>query len=239
MRIVSLNSWKNDGDYGRRLPLMRDGLAAMGADVICLQECFSGDGLDTAEWLGGELGLVAHAAPARRKVRLHDGRSVESASGLAILTRRPGEAAVLALDRHPADGERIAQRLDIVIDGRPLRVLNLHLTHLRDAAELRGMQLAKALAWAQDSLDGGLVVAGDLNATAEDPALAPLGLQARRGTLQGARVGAATSRLAAIDHCVLHRPGPWREGAEIRGCETPDVEGWFPSDHAAVGMDLI
>jgi endonuclease/exonuclease/phosphatase family metal-dependent hydrolase len=51
MRIVSLNTWKKEGDYSRRLPLMRDGLAAMAPDVVCLQECFFADGFDTAAWL--------------------------------------------------------------------------------------------------------------------------------------------------------------------------------------------
>ena len=82
------------------------------------------------------------------------------------------------------------------------------------------------------------MVAGDLNATAADPALAPLGLAPRPSTLQGARVGSGTSRAMAIDHCVLLRAGPWREAGWLRGCDTPDPEGWFPSDHAAVGVKL-
>lgn len=253
LHVVTLNTWKNDGDYARRLPLMRDGLAAMAPDVVCLQECFAAPrrpdggpdeapegGADTAAWLAAALGMTLHAAPARGKPRRHAGREVFSTSGLAILAR--GEAVAegrLALTGDPADGERIAQRLDLVAKGRPLRVVNLHLTHLRGAAALRALQLREALAWAEDGLEGGLVIAGDLNATAEDPALAPLGLTPRPGTLHGARAGAPSpTRGLAIDHCVLLRPGAWREVGTLRGCETPDSEGWFPSDHAAVGLGL-
>lgn len=238
MRIVTLNTWKNEGDYRRRLQLMGDGLLALAPDIVCLQECFAADGVDTAGRLASELGFVAHLAPSRRKVRTHQGRDLGSTSGLAILARAQGVADRLDLATHPADGERIAQRLDVEFEGRPLRVLNLHLTHLRGAQALRAQQLAEALAWAGEGLTGGLVVAGDLNAQAVDAALAPLRLGPRPGTLQGARIGDGPVGLAAIDHCVLHWPGPWREAADVRGLDTPDAEGWYPSDHAAVGLDL-
>jgi endonuclease/exonuclease/phosphatase family metal-dependent hydrolase len=238
VRIVTLNTWKNEGDYPRRLPLMRDGLKALAPDVACLQECFAAEGFDTAAWLAAELGLELHAAPARGKPRRHEGGDLFSTSGLAALARGPATSARLALTSHPADGERIAQRLDLVIQGRPLRVLNLHLTHLRGAAELRGVQLREALDWALADLPGGRVVAGDLNATAADPALAPLGLEPRPPTLQGARAGLAIPGTLAIDHCVLLRAGPWRQMGLVRGCDAPDAEGWFPSDHAAVGVEL-
>ncbi|MDP3868622.1 endonuclease/exonuclease/phosphatase family protein [Phenylobacterium sp.] len=238
MRIVTLNTWKNEGDYRRRLQLMGDGLLKLAPDIVCLQECFAAEGFDTAGGLAAELGLVAHEGSARRKVRRHQGRDLDSTSGLAILARTQGVADRLDLASHAADGERIAQRLDLEVEGRPLRILNLHLTHLRGADGLRARQLAEALAWAGEGLAGGLVVAGDLNAQAADAALASLGLNPRPGALQGARIGEAPEGLAAIDHCVLHRPGPWREVAAPRGLDTPDAEGWYPSDHAAVGLDL-
>lgn len=238
MRIVTLNTWKNEGDYARRLPLMRDGLRAMAPDVVCLQECFVAEGFDTAGRLAAELGLVLHAAPARAKARRHGAHDLFSTSGLAILARGEAAPARLALSSHPADGERIAQRLDLVVEGRLLRILNLHLTHLRNAAGLRAAQLQEALSWAEAQLAGGLVVAGDLNATAADPALAPLGLPPRPATLQGPWAGAEASRTLAIDHCLLLRPGPWREAGLLRGCDAADPDGWFPSDHAAVGVEL-
>lgn len=240
LHIVTLNTWKNEGDYARRLPLMRDGLAAMAPDVVCLQECFAAEGFDTAAWLAAELGLAPRAAPARLKPRRMGDAELISTSGLAILARgqAEGEAAVLALSSHPADGERIGQRLDLVVRGRPLRILNLHLTHLRNASELRATQLLEALDWACEDLAGGLVVAGDLNATAADPALAPLGLKARPGAPHGAGAGAERPRAAAIDHCVLLRAGAWREVAALRGCDVADPDGRFPSDHAAVGIAL-
>lgn len=241
MRIVSLNTWKNEGDYSRRLDLMAEGLSDLGADVICLQECFVGGGSDTASSLASALDMCAHPAPSRRKLRAHRQGRVMSTSGLAILTRDlAARTDLCALISDPRDGQRIAQRIDLDCDERPLRILNLHLTHLNDARArgVRAAQLEAAVAWAMAEWHGGLVLAGDLNATAEEDALASLGLRPTPATFQGARIGGAVSHPSAIDHCVLLRKGAWRTVATGHALNRPDRDGWFPSDHAAVVLDL-
>lgn len=241
LRIVSLNTWKNEGDYPRRLALMAEGLSDLDADVICLQECFVGGGSDTAVSLASALGMRAYPAPSRRKLRAHGHGRVMSTSGLAILTRDPATGTDLcALVSDPRDGQRIALRIDLVCGGRPLRILNLHLTHLGDARgrAVRAAQLTAALTWARIDHQGGLVLAGDLNATAADDALAPLGLPLTPATFQGAKIGAAPSQALAIDHCVLLREGDWRTVARRHALDLPDRDGWFPSDHAAVVLDV-
>lgn len=243
MRIVTLNTWKNEGDYLRRLDLMAGGLAALSPDVVCLQECFAGAGWDTAAHLASALGLKGYARPSRAKSRPHEGTLVACTSGLAILSRAPAVAeSACALTGHPADGERIAQRLDLVVEGRRLRILNLHLTHLRgpESATLRARQLAEALRWAAADQDMGLVVAGDLNAAASDPELAALNAQVGfdAATFLGPR--ADSDRLAgpAIDHLILQTAGGWRVTSRFRALDDVDPEGWLPSDHAAVVVDL-
>ncbi|MFZ5720705.1 MAG: endonuclease/exonuclease/phosphatase family protein [Pseudomonadota bacterium] len=240
MRIVTLNTWKNEGDYARRLRLMGEGLAALDADLVCLQECFSAAGHDTGAALSYATGLHLHAAPAREKLRPMEGRLVRSASGLAMLSKTPLRPAVLALPSDPLDGERIAQRADLTACGRPLRLLNLHLTHLRGpkASQLRGAQLLRALEWGCQDLSGALIVAGDLNATAADPELAVLGLSAAPSTMQGAREGDSPSAGAAIDHVHLQHAGGWRVAGRRTALDRADGAGWFPSDHAAVVLDL-
>lgn len=252
MRIVTLNTWKNEGDYARRLRLMGLGLAALGADVVCLQECFAAEDADTAAELARATRLAPHARPARAKPRRHGGALVSSTSGLAMLTRRPGADGVRTLAEDPADGERIAQRLDLAGEAGPLRVLNLHLTHLRGpaAAALRGRQVAEALDWARLNWTGAIVAVGDFNAPLEAEELAPaLRLAARpdrpeadyprRSTLHGASLGEARSGAPAIDHALLIDPsGAWRVRRRFLALDRPDGEGWFPSDHAAVVVDL-
>ncbi len=243
MRIVTLNTWKNEGDYTRRLGLMARGLQALSPDIVCLQECFAAQGIDTACTLGTALGLFVLAQPARSKLRPHEGRPTLSTSGLAILSRwAPVDEARLVLASAPADGERIAQRLDIGPPAGPLRVLNLHLTHLRgpEADSLRRRQLEDALAWAGEGAEHGLVAAGDLNAGARDPALQALGEALAHDlppTLLGPR-DTSTGGRQAIDHAVLARPGGWRVAARARVLDGVDSEGWRASDHAGVMLDL-
>jgi endonuclease/exonuclease/phosphatase family metal-dependent hydrolase len=243
MRIVTLNTWKNEGDYPRRLDLMARGLGALSPDVVCLQECFAGAGEDTAARLADALGFMGYARPARGKSRPHGGAQVDCTSGLAILTREPAIAeSVRALTSNAADGGRIAQRLDLAVSGRRLRVLNLHLTHLRgpESGALRGRQLAEALHWAAADGDAGLVVAGDLNAPASAPELAALNAQGAfaAATFLGPRGERRDLGAPAIDHLVLQAPGGWRVASRFRALDEADPDGWLPSDHAAIVLDL-
>ncbi len=244
MRIVTLNTWKNDGDYPRRLSLMAHGLTALMPDIVCLQECFAATDWDTAKHLANALGMKAFTRPSRLKARWHSGTNIDSTSGLAILCSLPvADECALILESDPADGERIAQRLDIVIGERRLRILNLHLTHLNGAgsADLRGRQLEQALRWAGEGLATGLLVAGDLNTTATAPELALLNTDSGfdQPTLHGAGIHARTYGGEAIDHLILQSAGDWRVVARFRALDHPDPDGWFPSDHAAVVVDLV
>ena len=241
LRIVTLNTWKNEGRHAQRLDLMAAGLGALSADVICLQECFQAEGIDTAASLAAALGLHVLAEPARRKLRPHLGQMVESASGLAILCRDPlARSHRIDLPADAADGEQIGQWVEAAPG---LRVLNLHLTHLRgpQASALRRAQLDQAIAGA--ACPGvGLLVAGDLNAAAQAPELAAIakGLDPRAPpTLQGEHVERRSMSAAAIDHLALAQPGGWMITNRFRALDRPDAEGWFPSDHAAVAADLV
>ena len=243
MRIVTLNTWKNEGDYARRLALMAKGLAELRADVICLQECFACRGADTAAGLASKLGMRAHSAPARRKLRQHGGRPVMSTSGLAMLSRAGGgRAEILGLASDPRDGQRIAQRLDLDVDGRPLRILNLHLTHLRGAKadEVRAEQLSAALAWAEAGWGGGLAVCGDLNMGRGDRGFEPLEAAAGEdlGSTLQAVAGDPNQPGRAIDHVILLQAGGLRVTCRALALRQADPAGRVPSDHAAVVVDL-
>ncbi|MDZ7825343.1 MAG: hypothetical protein U5R48_04065 [Gammaproteobacteria bacterium] len=110
MRIVTLNTWKCEGDYDRRLACMADSLAALAPDVVCLQECFVGAGSDTLHALAAATGLRPYASPAREKTRTFRGRPVTSTSGLGMLV--DGEVSGFSrvdLPSEPRDRERAAQ----------------------------------------------------------------------------------------------------------------------------------
>jgi endonuclease/exonuclease/phosphatase family metal-dependent hydrolase len=242
MRIVTLNTWKNEGDYPRRLGPMAAQLRELAPDVVCLQECFAADGAHTVGHLARELRMLAAAVPARRKHRLHQGRSVASSSGLAILSRRrPLAHAALTLSSDDRDGERVALRVDFEGVHGALRVLNLHLTHLRGAsgAELRARQIDEALAWARADWAGALLVCGDLNCGRGDREFAALEAAAGEdlgSTLNAGRASDEAGR--AIDHGLLVDPCGFAVRRRFVALEAPDGDGGLPSDHAAVVVDL-
>jgi len=257
LRIVTLNSWKCDGAYEARLDAMASGLAELRADVICLQECFAtlpraarehcNDAMlssDTASTLAHRLDMDLYAAPARRKQRMHTNTSLLSTSGLAILTRlNAGEMETLALPTDSRDGERIAQSLILHDTELGLRVVNTHLTHLRDAGSKRAAQIEALLnRWCNPGTEP-VVIAGDLNAPLSAPEFGALRHRAGLdtgpvppGAWPATLIGAAGPG-RAIDHILLLR-GAGNDGPRLTArrlvLNTPDARGVHPSDHAGV-----
>lgn len=224
---LSLNCWKNDGDWPVRLPQLAAALAREAPAIACLQEVYADSTVCAARALAAASGLRLVHHPAREK----DRGAGPSTSGLATLSAFPILGAeALALPSSPLDGGRLAQSVDLETPLGPLRVLNLHLTHLRDAA-LRAAQIEAALGWARAGWGGPILAAGDFNARADDPALAAL-FTAPDATWP-AFPAEATSLLgrpgALIDHVVLlQAPGLRLSAALILDGEDA------VSDHAAV-----
>ncbi|MEM9744812.1 MAG: endonuclease/exonuclease/phosphatase family protein [Pseudomonadota bacterium] len=261
LRVVTLNTWKCDGEYGPRLALMSRELARLDADVLCLQECFAVcadddacmDGVhriaDTGKTLAEALGMRLFHAPAREKQRTANGDRVRSTSGLVLLLRSQmavGVAEVLDLLLDPRDGDRIAQSVTVRLPGAPaLRIVNLHLTHLRDRDDLRPLQLDAVLArW--DPTDVPVLLAGDFNATFDS---APLSALRDRTDLDIGPVSPerwpTTMMLGpssrAIDHVLLLRgahDSTLRIQDRRRVLDCADSTGLFPSDHAGVLVEL-
>lgn len=176
LTLVTLNTWKCDGDYAARLPAMADALVAARPDVVCLQEVLRAPGAndaDTARDLAAATGLVPYSTKARKKRRSVMGRRVQSWSGLAILSRwEPRRLVRLALPTDPRrDGERLAQVASLATPLGPITLVNLHLTHPPEARDMRAREMATIL----DHLDRNgaetAVLAGDFNDTPDSPAL--------------------------------------------------------------------
>jgi endonuclease/exonuclease/phosphatase family metal-dependent hydrolase len=248
LRVLTLNTWKCDGDYRRRLDLMAQGLARWSPDLVLLQEAFASDDgqADTAAQLAQALSMQATCAPARRKVRRFEGRPCQSSSGLAVLTREPVLAHhVLPLPSDAADGERIAQIVQVQRAGLPLWIANLHLTHLSKASGLRAAQLDHGMhALRQHAGSGLALIGGDFNTGPGSPEFdrllaAPWHLinpfQGRTKSTHHSEDG----RDLDLDHLLL---SGWPASAVRCATVTLDpraVEaGHRASDHAAVMLDL-
>lgn len=174
LTLVTLNTWKGEGDYPSRLIAMGDLLEKLNPDLVFLQEVLAvpGSDIDTARTLAERVGFRTVSHPARRKPRRIGGEVCESTSGLAMLTRLELRAAKsVTLPTDPADGERIAQvaEFDTGMNGvPPLVAVNLHLSHLPDARKLRQSQFA-AVHNSIGTVQGATVVfAGDFNDDPDD-----------------------------------------------------------------------
>ncbi len=251
MRLVSLNTWKSEGDYPRRVRAMAEGLSALSADVIALQEDLrTSDGLThTALALGQALSMHLSWVPARCKPRRVGAAQTLSTSGLAVLSRRPVlEQRMLALPQDARDGERVAQCVRLPDAAGERWLVNLHLSHLPDRADLRREQL-QAVLQAMDDLARELpvVLCGDFNAGPGDPELARF--LEPGGPLVDAFAGrqkvthrSASGRAFNLDHIFLRTRGakpPLEMGGARVVLDRPDAHGVMPSDHFAVCADLV
>ena len=259
-RLVTLNTWKSSGDYPLRMRAMENGFKELEPTVICLQESFlSTDNLwNTAEILARALDMEMHLISYRRKQRPVNEQSMDSFSGLAVLSSCPIQhTAELQLETTDSDGDRSAQITTISLAGCALTVINLHLTHLPDFDSLRVRQLDNVLSLCRRENFENTLICGDFNSPLslfdEAGQLAPRGeLQDTWMAIHGDlphqptiharyRDPAVEAETGSIDH-VLYLPG---SGPELRCLASkivfhePDRSvGLHPSDHCGVCLDF-
>ena len=256
VRGITLNTWKNEGDYAARLRAMGAGLSALRPEVVLLQEAFraeAGDA-DTARALGEALGLAVAYAPARAKLRVWHGSEVASESGLAVLVR--GEVVArerLLLPSDPAGGERIALIVRARLEtGIEVIAACVHLSHLRGDAARRREQLETVLAAEAWRAPAALrLLGGDFNAPIDGEEMAWLAAHPEwRVTEAGVSLRLYQSTHPLPPHA--GRPGRRIDGlysVERRdesaakvvdggvALDTPE-RGVWPSDHAAVWAEF-
>ena len=174
LTLLTINTWKCDGDYYNRREVLTKALQRSGADVILCQECFqSVDGtIDTPAHLSAALNMPAYTVPSRRKQRLLSDRWIDSWSGLCILTALPvTNQTVVDLPSNEADGGRNAQLLTIELDsGDKLLLANIHLTHIPDH-QLRRRQLQTVTQPMLKSKAAFRIIGGDWNTDVATPIL--------------------------------------------------------------------
>ncbi len=240
--LLSINTWKCDGDYTRRLPVLAAQLKESGADIILCQECFktmNGD-VDTLGYLSQQLDLPGYYVPARRKTR----NEVDSYSGLGVLTRLKVKAeAALPLPSNAEDGGRMAQLITLEVrPGTTIMVANIHLTHLR-AEDLRLAQLRAVVEAVHASPANIRLIGGDFNAQPGTQAMEWLDQHAGDCYVLGDGKGPrATLGEAAIDHIYAL---PLAGSNQYPSFSEPGVVlnrgelGLFPSDHFGFRVQLL
>jgi endonuclease/exonuclease/phosphatase family metal-dependent hydrolase len=254
LTLLTINTWKCDGDYYNRREVLTKALQRSGADVILCQECFQtiNGSIDTLEHLSAALHIPAYAAPARKKQRLLSDRWIDSYSGLGALTALPvTNQTVVELPSNEADGGRNAQLLTIDLgSGIQLLIANIHLTHLPDH-QLRRRQLQTVIQPMLQSKAAFRIIGGDWNTDVATPILDDMmeTAQAADCYVLGEGTAPRYSLLSffqkGIPVCVDHfftlpsgtgYPNFVRAGVVL---DQPDVRlGLYPSDHFGIRVTL-
>jgi endonuclease/exonuclease/phosphatase family metal-dependent hydrolase len=251
LTIVTLNTWKNGGNYPRRLQLMADQLKALAPDLVALQEVFAAPeaGAHTGDTLAAALAMDHIHEAARPGQRRHEEDEVKSTSGLSLLSRIP-------IDSHqrlelPADsgGERVAIAAWTAWNDVRIAIVALHLTYQPDAHALRRRQLTNVVEdVAGRAAADAIVLAGDFNAEPDAPPL--IWLRESSGfsvsdawdaaggphPTMTEPPGGATIGSRCIDHILLLQPFGRPAATFIaadRVLDRPDA-GILPSDHAGL-----
>lgn len=230
MRLVTLNTWKGDGAYHRRLIAMAEGLRAENPDIVLLQECLRAPEarLDTAAYLAKTLGMDHVAWHGRRKRRMVEGQGLDCTSGVAVLSRMPILASrIIALPLDPEDGKRAALAVRI----GQVEYVSLHLTHLADGAVLRRIQLEAILS----QIDiGPSLLGGDFNA--EPASMLFDGLPTADCRALAGIAAVPTCEGRCIDHVMAVGWSPRID--DVRLVLTEAHDGVIPSDHAGLSADF-
>lgn len=249
LRVLTLNVLNIADRWPERLPLLRDGFAAIGADIAAFQEV----------WLPIEQDRMICG----EEHKLYDIRRAHAASpdlGNSLLVRRPFDAGLAPTgpaDRLDLGHGRSALRLGLDVGGTRVRILVTHLHHVPADEEIRDAQVVRLLDWVDGSPPAEVtIVTGDFNAEPDEAA-------ALRMTDAGYRSGYAEatgrhpSRTFPSGLQAPNREGyiGWPEGCidyvwikgDVRAmtaslgfvAPAPDDPTLYPSDHFGVAVDLV
>jgi endonuclease/exonuclease/phosphatase family metal-dependent hydrolase len=256
-RIITINTWKGDGNYDCRMQMMAMELYNLQPDIVCLQEAVRSEDcqIDTAEFLADFLGLEMIFAPARLKTRSIGNFDFLCHSGLAILS-------AYTIDRHwissiPTDAEdpeRMAFSAQMYHGNQKITVTNLHLTHIGQQDGLRHKQFASIIEQNSElAAFSTWLCCGDFNCSLDIEKLRPLekksGLTISDCYLGGnGRLPSETlvstcrmpsvSRIDYIFNLHLHDDPPQKCQNSQIVLNNPDFRGHYPSDHFGVSVDI-
>jgi endonuclease/exonuclease/phosphatase family metal-dependent hydrolase len=258
IRIITINTWKCDGNYDKRLTLLAEQLKALSPSVVACQECFlSAEGnADTLQFLSAELNMYSGLLPGRFRKRLFKGNWVESFSGLGILSVYPiKELENYTLPDVPGDDQRKLQLIEVTVaGGNKMLIANTHLTHVRNA-ELRKEQAV----FAADKVSAFdtykyRIICGDMNAMSGSAELNALAAKSKAidcyatggGPEPRYSLSEAYDRgiMICVDHifalpCPAANTYPDFVNSSVVLNSKNNESGIYPSDHFGISTTLI
>lgn len=247
-RFATLNTWKNDGNYHARIPLIASQAQELHPDFLFLQEVFStldGD-IHTAIDVSIHLQQKQNTQTARIKLRSINQQSVISSSGLALITHhKPSNQGGITLPSNEKDGGRKAQFAHLLLANTRLAVLNLHLSHLPNNDALKIEQLQTALAHPAIKNEPNILIIGDLNSTPDSLTYRFLTEQRFVSSFKALNKEYVPTLLSTsqkpnktLDYIMLRSSNLRFDQTGIT-FNQPNSENLFPSDHLGVWADIV
>ncbi len=259
-RVATLNIWNRQGPWPERLPLLREALRALDADVIALQEVLGFTEMPSqAHELADGTGWNVHHVPAWN---VGGGLTF----GNAILSPHPlSDLQTLELPSPPGLDTRTAAFARVELPHGPMPVFATHLTWQHHLGHVRCQQV-RALTDHADRLaptsGPPAVILGDLNADPDADEMRFLrGLTSLGGTsvffsdcwavTRASEAGYTYDRRNSyalrsrehsrrIDYCLVRGPGRHLIGEPLTTqlfADTPTGDVW-PSDHFGVVAEI-
>ena len=165
--IITINTWKGEGDYRNRIRHLAAALKTLNPDVILCQECFRCDdkNADSLAQLAIAMGMAYDYVPARKKKRYFEGEWVLSESGLGLLTKyKILGSQSFQLPALQNDEERKIQQVQLQTpNGWNFSVFNVHLTHIESPENHRLQQIEYLASLLQERKGLPFFVGGDFN----------------------------------------------------------------------------
>jgi endonuclease/exonuclease/phosphatase family metal-dependent hydrolase len=178
VRVVTLNLWGLNGWFEGRAAALEAGLRALAPDIVCFQEATirsrDGEVYHPAAAIGEAVGLRVSAFspygnPAETMSPLQGGVAILSRWPIRVVENRRLPSG------HAANDHRVALIATLAAPGGDLRVVTTHLSWRPEESEIRLVQAGVLLdylsrcRWCGPA--GRLILAGDLNATEDEPAI--------------------------------------------------------------------
>ena len=161
MKVITFNLRNNSDRWRERFPLIVQTLLEEEADLIGLQEVFTNIGeMNQAELIADQLNSKLGAPHYKPYVTRCRGE-LKDREGIAILSRLP----VLSFDEIALPNIwRVAQKVQVLIEGRQVTFINTHLHHEPASDEsIRLPQAQAVLDWIKPS-ESPIILVGDMNA---------------------------------------------------------------------------
>jgi len=165
MKIMTLNTWNEEGPWRQRWEAIFKGIEIAKPDIIGFQEIFD----------------VAWANEVTKMSGLNYSVFPNDSSGLMVLTRFPIQtwnASMLDTQSPREDYRRYVAFVQVAVDGEKLAIFNTHLSWRLDEGFVRERQVSEILEIIKNKAYGlRAIVMGDFNATPDSQEIQLMKLQ--------------------------------------------------------------